>query len=48
MATTQSAIKRWRQSLTRRDRHRQTRTQTRSATRAAREAAESGDLTEYQ
>ena len=48
MATTQSAIKRWRQSLVRRDRHRQTRTQTRSAIRATREAAESGDLTEYQ
>jgi len=48
MATTQSATKRWRQSLIRRDRHRQTRTQTRSAIRAAREAAESGDLTEYQ
>ena len=48
MATTQSATKRWRQSLIRRDRHRQTRTQTRSAIRATHEAAESGNLTEYQ
>ena len=48
MATTKSAIKRWRQSLAKRDRHRQTRTQTRSAIRATREAAESGDVAEYQ
>ncbi len=48
MATTQSATKRWRQSLVRRERHRQTRTETRSAIRATREAAENGSATEYQ
>ena len=43
MATKQSAMKRWRQSLKRRGRHRATRTQSRSAVRSAREAAAAGD-----
>ncbi len=36
-------MKRWRQSLKRRDRNRSTRSESRTAVRAAREAAESGD-----
>ncbi|MCY3882489.1 MAG: 30S ribosomal protein S20 [Dehalococcoidia bacterium] len=43
MATTQSAMKRWRQSLKRRTRHRATRSESRTAVRAAREAAAAGD-----
>ena len=43
MASKQSAVKRWRQSLKRRARHRATRTQSRTVVRAAREAAASGD-----
>lgn len=43
MARKQSAIKRWHQSLSRRARHRATRSQSRTAVRAVREAAAGGD-----
>jgi small subunit ribosomal protein S20 len=43
MANTKSAIKRWHQSLKRRDRNRSTRTLARTAVRRVREAAASGD-----
>lgn len=43
MANNKSAIKRWRQSLKRRDRNRATRSATRSAVRNLREIAASGD-----
>ena len=43
MATTRSALKRWRQSLKRRARHRATRSESRTAVRAVREAAAAGD-----
>ena len=43
MANNKSAIKRWHQSLKRRDRNRATRTAARSAVRGLREAAAAGD-----
>ena len=43
MANNKSAIKRWHQSLKRRDRNRATRTLARSAVRRVREAASTGD-----
>jgi small subunit ribosomal protein S20 len=43
MANTKSAIKRWHQSLKRRDRNRSRRTAARSASRRVREAVEDGD-----
>ena len=43
MANNKSAIKRWHQSLKRRDRNRATRSATRSAVRALREAVAAGD-----
>ena len=43
MANNKSAIKRWHQSLKRRDRNRSRRTAARSATRRVREAIEDGD-----
>ena len=43
MANTKSAIKRWHQSLKRRDRNRATRSGTRSAVRTLREAVDGGD-----
>ncbi len=43
MANNKSAIKRWHQSLRRRDRNRSTRTLARSAVRSVREAAANGD-----
>ena len=43
MANSKSAIKRWHQSLKRRDRNRATRSGTRSAVRTLREAAVGGD-----
>lgn len=43
MANSKSAIKRWHQSLKRRDRNRATRSGTRSAVRTLREVAASGD-----
>lgn len=43
MANNKSALKRWRQSLKRRDRNRSTRSAMRSNIRAVREAAASGD-----
>ncbi|MEP6871353.1 MAG: 30S ribosomal protein S20 [Anaerolineaceae bacterium] len=45
MANTKSAIKRWHQSLKRRDRNRATRSGTRSAVRSLREAVDGGDAT---
>jgi small subunit ribosomal protein S20 len=45
MANTKSAIKRWHQSLKRRDRNRATRTAARSAVRRLRETAGDGDAT---
>jgi small subunit ribosomal protein S20 len=45
MANTKSAIKRWHQSLKRRDRNRTTRTIMRSAVRNLRETAAAGDET---
>ncbi len=46
MANTKSAIKRWHQSLKRRDRNRTRRTAARSAVRRLREAVAAGDSTE--
>jgi len=43
MANNKSAIKRWHQSLKRRDRNRATRSFTRSSVRTVREAAAAGD-----
>jgi len=43
MANNKSALKRWRQSLKRRDRNRSTRSAMRSAIRSVREAAAAGD-----
>ncbi|MGI8927341.1 MAG: 30S ribosomal protein S20 [Tepidiformaceae bacterium] len=43
MANSKSAIKRWHQSLKRRDRNRATRTLARSAVRSLRETAAAGD-----
>ena len=48
MANKQSALKRWRQSLKRRARHRATRTEARSVVRHVREAASAGDEEQYQ
>ena len=48
MANTQGAMKRWRQSLKRRARHRPVRSEARTAVRAAREAAEAGDGAVYE
>jgi small subunit ribosomal protein S20 len=45
MANNKSAIKRWHQSLKRRDRNRATRTLMRSAVRSLRETAVDGDAT---
>jgi small subunit ribosomal protein S20 len=45
MANNKSAIKRWHQSLKRRDRNRATRTAARSAVRRLRETAADGDAT---
>jgi small subunit ribosomal protein S20 len=45
MANNKSAIKRWHQSLKRRDRNRATRTVARTAVRTVREAAAAGDET---
>ena len=45
MANNKSAIKRWHQSLKRRDRNRATRTAARSAVRTLRESVPAGDAT---
>ena len=47
MASKQSALKRWRQSLRRRTRHRATRSTSRTAVRAVREAAAAEDGAAY-